>query len=362
MGQPFAGLRTAVHPALQERLPSPPCIQSKQHSQRLRPARPHEPRDAQDLASPQRQRNGLGLGSPPKLPKLQHRRPQLVRRPRVQVLDVAPHHAPDDLLHRRALHGAGPDRLAVAQHGPPAAQGLAFLQEMADVHDGDAGRRQATDHPEQVLRVHPREAAGGLVHDEDLRLRQQRPGDLHQLLARHRQRTHGGPRRDVVGPKLREGLPGAGGSFPPVDPTPSMRRGSEEDVLLHGEVRGEVQFLVDHRHPGPPGVQGVRGLEALPVEFDPPGVGRMRAGQHLHQGAFPGSILANQGVHLAGLQHEVNAPKRLGGAEGLANPLQTQARHRRLGNRPGARRAHAIGSGIPRGHAMPTPPIPSGTS
>ena len=83
---------------------------------------------------------------------------------------------------------------------------------------------------------------------------------------------------------------------------------AEEDVLGHGEVRAEVDLLVDGADPG--GLRPAAGRRSdtlLAVERDRARVDAVDAGQHLDQGRLAGAVLAHQGVHLAGEQPEVDA-------------------------------------------------------
>ncbi len=278
-----------------------------------------EPGDAEDFAGAQGEGCGGGLGAAPEGVELEEDGPEGLEGPWIELADVAADHEADDVLDGGVLHLAVADGFAVAKDGPAGAERLAFLKEVADVHDGDAGVGEAADDAEEVFGVHAGEAAGGFVHDEDTRAGDEGTGDLDELLPCDGEGADGGLEGDVVGAELGEGVASEVGEACAPDPAVAMRCCAEEDVFLHGKMGGEVEFLVDHGDAGAACVHGVLGLEVEAVEVDGAGVGGMGAGEDLHEGALAGAVFADQGVNLAGLDGEVDATKGLGGAESLAD-------------------------------------------
>ena len=101
---------------------------------------------------------------------------------------------------------------------------------------------------------------------------------------------------------------------------------TEEDVLGDGEPGDEVELLVDRgdaeRDRGVGGAQRDR----LAAPADLALVGPVRAGQHLDQGGLAGAVLAEQAVHLAGPDDQVDAVERADAGEGLDDPAHLQQR------------------------------------
>jgi hypothetical protein len=60
-------------------------------------------------------------------------------------------------------------------------------------------------------------------------------------------------------------------------------------------------------------------MDLLPVDAHAACVGGMNAGDDLHHRAFASAIFAGQTVDLAGVQREVDSPKRLDAAKRLRN-------------------------------------------
>jgi hypothetical protein len=74
-------------------------------------------------------------------------------------------------------------------------------------------------------------------------------------------------------------------------------------------------------------VSGVRGVveeHSAAVDDQHALVGRVDAGEDLHQRRLPGPVLSDEGVRLAGVQVERNVLERPNGAKGLRRMLQRQ--------------------------------------
>ncbi len=73
---------------------------------------------------------------------------------------------------------------------------------------------------------------------------------------------------------------------------------------------------------------GEPNVTGSPAEGDLAGVGLVGAGQHLDQGGLAGAVLAEQAVHLAGRDVEVDAVQRADAGELLDDaPHREQRRH-----------------------------------
>ena len=83
-----------------------------------------------------------------------------------------------------------------------------------------------------------------------------------------------------------------------------------------------------HADAGGQRIAGGAEMDFLPVDAHGSGIGRMDAGDDLHHRAFAGAILAGETMNLAGVQREVDIPKRLDAAKRLRNVSQFKQRHR----------------------------------
>ena len=118
---------------------------------------------------------------------------------------------------------------------------------------------------------------------------------------------------------------------------------AEEDVLGDVEVRHQVELLVDRRDAVLDRLRRRRERRLLAVPDEGALVGLVEAGEHLDQRRLAGAVLAEQAVHLAGPDVEVDAVERPDAGELLDDPghLQQGAAvtgrllRRRYGARPG---------------------------
>ena len=105
----------------------------------------------------------------------------------VEGRDLASDHEPND--------GVGADlrlverahECAVAQHSNPVAERIHLVHAVRDIDDSEAFGAQLADQGEQSLALASRERRRWLVHDQYLRPRVQRAGNLHELALAHRQ-------------------------------------------------------------------------------------------------------------------------------------------------------------------------------
>jgi hypothetical protein len=96
---------------------------------------------------------------------------------------------------------------------------------------------------------------------------------------------------------------------------------ADDDVLPHGEVREEIQLLVDDADAEALRVERAFDADRIAVQRDDAGVGRGGAGQNTRQGALTRAVLADQRMYLAGTQIEVRAPQRVDAAVMFADAL-----------------------------------------
>ena len=294
-------------------------VEAERGADHLGAAGAHQSGDAEDLTRAKPERGGAGLGTAGQLAKLEDRFTDGVGDPRINVLDIAADHEPDDLGELRLRHPPAANGGAVAQDRVAIADALAFLEKMADVDDAHALLFEPADGSEQVLGVHSRQAARRFVHDQHLRLADQRPGDLDDLLLGDGAGVNRGLERDGVVLQLGECLAGQGPALAAVDPAVASRFFAQQDVLLDAEVRCQVEFLVDHRDPASTRVQRVRRPEGRALEFDVARVRHIGPAENLHQRALAGAIFADQRVDFARPDLQRDILERTRGAEALAH-------------------------------------------
>ena len=181
---------------------------------------------------------------------------------------------------------------------------------MADVDDRQPASPQPFDDREEPLGVALGERARRLVEDDHAGLRDQRPGDLDQLLRPDTQVADRWPRagcrdaRAARGPRPRSaGARGAGSSPPRTRSWPSMILASTDSC---GRQR---QLLVDHGHAARQRIaRTARGVR-LAVERHRARVGPNGAAEDLHQRALAGPVLADQGANLARARPRSRRPR-----------------------------------------------------
>ena len=76
-----------------------------------------------------------------------------------------------------------------------------------------------------------------------------------------------------------------------------------------------------------PRVAGGAETHVLTFDAHRPGIRAMDAGDDFHHRALAGAVFAGQSVDLAGVQREVDIPKRLDAAKRLRNVSQFKQRH-----------------------------------
>ena len=105
-----------------------------------------------------------------------------------------------------------------------------------------------------------------------------------------------------------------------VDDRPGDQRlAAEKDVVGRRQFGNEIEFLMDDRDARPLGVLNAGELRRRAVEPNDAVVLDVHAGEDLHQGRLAGAVLADQRVHLAGPEIEIDVAERRDPAERFAN-------------------------------------------
>ena len=121
---------------------------------------------------------------------------------------------------------------------------------------------------------------------------------------------------------------GLGGQLPltrPIHPTPAGGFFAQGDVLGHRQMRGQIEFLMNHRHSRALGGDRINGEILRTVEHHGARIGFMDPAQDLEQGAFPSPILPDEGMGLAGTERQAHPPQRLSGTEGFSDSVEFES-------------------------------------
>ena len=299
--------------------------QTKECAGQFGPAGADQPGQSEDLAGANREAHPPHSGSGARhVAQLQHGLTRLGLGRRIKLGHLTTNHELDqpglgDGAHRLRAH-----TFAVAQHGDPIGQGENFLQPVRNVDDTHAAGAQLPHHGKQPLLFAIGQRGGGLVHDDDARAGTDGAGDFDQLLLGHRKRTNLGVRGDG-GTDAGEQLFGALAARPPVNP-PCGPGGlqPEPDIFRDREVGEKRGLLVDTCDAQLLGEGRRQSVQRPSRHRDLPGIRLVRPGDDFDERAFARTILAEQGMHLAGLQVEIHAPQRPHAAEAFRGATQGQ--------------------------------------
>src|SRR5699024_3564437 len=97
----------------------------------------------------------------------------------------------------------------------------------------------------------------------------------------------------------------------------SARLPAQEDVLGHGAFREQVELLEDRRHPRALRLEWVLEGDMRSLQLHGAGRSLVHRRQDHHQGGFPGSVLADQCVHLTGVHLQVDSVQHVDAEERL---------------------------------------------
>ncbi|MNO65827.1 hypothetical protein D3C76_565970 [compost metagenome] len=199
-----------------------------------------------------------------------------------------------------------------------------LLEAVGDVDDAAALLAQLADDHEQLLGLGVGQGIGGLVHDDDAGIERQRLGDLHHLLLADGEIPEPGVRPVFDAETGQEGAGPLAQLLVVYVAKAGARLAAEEDVGGNGELRQQVQLLVDDADPLILGVAGTLEVHRLAAIADAARIGLIDAGQHLHQGGFAGAIFTEQGHHLARIDSQTCFVEGADTGEGLDDPGELQ--------------------------------------
>ena len=186
---------------------------------------------------------------------------------------------------------------------------------------------QPLDTREQMLRVRLREAARRLVHDQHLRLAEQRAGDFDDLLLRDgelRAPAHRSGMSRMA--KLRQSAPRRVRAGAAIDPAEPRRLGAEQRCFpRRSDAARDSAPGRSSRRRSAARACGSRGANGWPSSSIAPASGRVRAAEDLHQRALARAILADQRMDLARRDLERHAPQRCVAPKALRMPVSLSA-------------------------------------
>ena len=201
-------------------------------------------------------------------------------------------------------------------------------QVVADHHHGQAALAQPFDELEHLRRLTYAQRGSRLVEHHQLGLAQQRAGDRHLLTLAPEKRSHlraDVDDRDREGLEQLTGLPLHGGLVELArDPRRPLRDllATEEEVLHDVEVVAQRQVLVDGGDAKIHGVVGARDLHLVALEPDLPVVGRMDAGDGLHQRRLPAPLSPTRATTSPGRTSKSTSLSAWTGPKLLLTPLR----------------------------------------
>ncbi|OPZ10115.1 MAG: hypothetical protein BWZ10_02475 [candidate division BRC1 bacterium ADurb.BinA364] len=268
-------------------------------------------------------------------------RKHLAQRPPDHQLDQPADGCPGDR--------ARADAFAIAQNGVRIGHARHFLEEMADVDDGDAGALQPADRLEQRLGFFGRKRTGRLVHDDQRGIRNERAGDFDDLPLADAETAHGDIERQIGMAQQRQRFAHALAFG--ADEAQARPLDAEHDVGLGVEMGSERQLLIDHRDAERPARRRRVDLALRPAKTHDAFVGPQRPRKDFHQRAFARAVFADQGMNLAPAHTHADAPQGPGGSEGLAHIGEFKQQIVGHGNASKGKRDEAKGKGRRERHA-----------
>jgi hypothetical protein len=94
------------------------------------------------------------------------------------------------------------------------------------------------------------------------------------------------------------------------------------DILGHGQIGEEIDFLMHRDDAGRPGRARVGEAPRLPANEDGAFVGLEQAGEDVQESRFAGAVLADEGVDAAGVQVEIDAGEGDDAGEAFGDTLE----------------------------------------
>lgn len=217
---------------------------------------------------------------------------------------------------------AGADDLPAPEHGGGVAQLLDLVELVADVEDAAPFGGQLPQRFEELADGLGGQHGGGLVQDQQARIREQAADDLHPLALTHGESVHEAA-----------GIHGQAVALGDLLDAPGQRleverpRQGQGDVLDHREGLEEREVLEHHADAHLPGLGGVLDGDGLAFPADLPRVRVGDAVDELHERRFPGAVLAQDRMDLPGHDREADIVVGDDRRVDLADPLDRKPWH-----------------------------------
>ena len=221
----------------------------------------------------------------------------------------APEHHRDEFDSFQALERARADQPAVTQHRHTVADAVDLVEEVGDEDDAETPRLEIGEDREETIDLCRIQARRRLVENQNLAGNIDGPGDRDDLANRDgigRQKRRNVDRQAVALKDLaRAPVDGAA-----VDEAEALGLATEKQIFRNGEVRQEIDLLIDRADAERLGMHDVAGIDRRAIEAHLPAIPAIGTGQNLDEGGFPRPVLAEQSVDLAGTEIEIDLVQR----------------------------------------------------
>jgi len=240
-------------------------------------------------------------------------------------LEIAAEHQGDDRVDVEFRRRLRRQTAAVPEDGDAVGDTEDLGQAVGDVDDAPPLAGEPLDDGEDALDLAVGERRGRLVEDEDAGIADEKACDLEELLLGDGEALDLGARINMVEADHGEELPGPGiqAAGPPEGGDAGL---AEDEVLGDRHGRDGRIFLVDDGNAGGLGTGGRKEIGGAAVDLDGARIRLDQPGQHLDEGALAGTVLAEEGHHLAGAQLEIDLGQRLDVAVALGEAAHQKAR------------------------------------
>ena len=211
---------------------------------------------------------------------------------------------------------------------------------MGDIDDAEPSLFQARDQTEENRDIGTRKTARGLVEYQQLRVEDDRPRDLDDLLLGHGQGRYRRIGSDIRMRQLRQGGLGTGPHRALQKESRPGKLDPKEQVLGDGKMRSESELLVHHDHAAIPRVSRTPWGERSPIDEEGARISDRDAGQDVDERALAGPVLANERPDFSGVHREVDTIHGDSRAETLSDVARLESRCRQASILFGGRRRY----------------------
>ena len=180
---------------------------------------------------------------------------------------------------------------------------------MGDIDEGGSFFFQLSDDAEQDFRLLLGQGGGGLVQDQNFQIQHSSFGDLHNLHHRGGQHAHRVLRVDIQLKGVKKFLASPQHLLIVHDDSPAGVI-AHEHVLHDGQIRHQVELLIDCADAAFPGLAGQDGGVLLIEQRYGARRGHVRSRQTLDESGFSGPVFSQEGENLALLECKTDIMQR----------------------------------------------------